>query len=150
MLVSDGSLSFVIFLYADGGIQWTTGDASGGADGLGGTPALAGVNAGDGDRQFNVSESLTDDIINISTTSNIGVPGVWIFQVNGGELSMAPIYGNLLCGILCYCAEQSQARLYVSIHEHIIYAIHANWLGVLQLVCTILSNRTYTHGRQCH
>ena len=91
MLVSDGSLSFVIFLYADGGIQWPTG--------LRGTPALAGVNAGDGDRHFSVSGSLTDDIINISTTSNIGVKGVWIFQVNG-ELSRAPIDGILLCSML--------------------------------------------------
>ena len=42
------SSSFAIFLYPQDGINWTTGDASGGKDGLGGTPAQAGINAGDG------------------------------------------------------------------------------------------------------
>ena len=28
--------------------------------------------------------SLTSDIINIARTSNIGIPGVWIFQVGHG------------------------------------------------------------------
>jgi len=39
----------VSFLYADGEIQWTTGDASGGSGGLGGISALAGFNTGTGD-----------------------------------------------------------------------------------------------------
>ena len=90
MLVTDGSLSFAIFLYGE--IQWTAGDSE---KIHGGTPALVGVNAGDDNRQFNVSESLTSDIINITTTSNIGVPGVWIFQVNGEEISTAPINGTI-------------------------------------------------------
>lgn len=71
-----------MFLYADGEIQWTTGDASGGANGMGGTPAQVGFNAGDGVNYAAVPESRTADIINITTTSNIGIPGVWAFQVN--------------------------------------------------------------------
>ena len=73
--------SFVSFLYADGEIQWTTGDASGGSGGLGGTPASAGFNAGDG-IHFTIPGSLSDDIINITDTSNVGIPGVWMFQIN--------------------------------------------------------------------
>ena len=45
-MATNGVNSFVIFLYADGEIQWTTGDASGGTGGLGGTPAQVGFNAG--------------------------------------------------------------------------------------------------------
>ena len=82
MLVTDGSQSFVMFLYADGLIQWTTGDSSGGNNGVGGTPAQVGFNAGDGINFATVSESRAAEIINIDTTSNIGVPGVWVFQVN--------------------------------------------------------------------
>ena len=73
--------SFVIFLYADGEIQWTTGDDSNGTDGLGGTEALAGINAGDGVNHITIPGSLTPSIINITQTSNIGIPGIWIFQV---------------------------------------------------------------------
>ena len=87
VLVTDGSLSFVIFLYGE--IQWPAAS--------GGNPALVGVNAGDGIHQLNVSESLTPDIINITTTNNIGVPGVWIFQLNGDDISMDTVIGNLYC-----------------------------------------------------
>ena len=82
VLATDGLQSFAIFLYADGEIQWTTGDASGGSNGLGGTPAQVGFNAGDGVNYAAVPASRTADIINIASTSNVGTPGVWIFQIN--------------------------------------------------------------------
>ena len=41
-----------------------------------------GFNAGDGLRFASVPGSRTDDIINVDTTSNVGVPGVWIFRVD--------------------------------------------------------------------
>ena len=77
--------TFVIFLYADGLIQWTTGRASGGSDGLGGTQALAGINAGDGVNSVTIPGSLTHSIIDIAQTSNVGVPGIWIFRVDKVE-----------------------------------------------------------------
>ena len=86
MLATDGLLSFVIFLYADGKIQWTTGDASGGTNGFGGTPAQVGFDAGDGIRYFAVPSSQTDEIINIADTSNVGIPGMWIFRIDGQEV----------------------------------------------------------------
>ena len=86
VLATDGLLSFVIFLYADGEIQWTTGDASEGTDGLGGTPAQVGFDAGDGIRYFAVPSSQTDEIINIADTSNVGIPGMWIFRIDGQEV----------------------------------------------------------------
>ena len=86
VLATDGLLSFVIFLYADGEIQWTTGEASGGTNGLGGIPAQVGFDAGDGIRYFAVPGSQTDEIINIASTSNVGIPGMWIFRIDGQEV----------------------------------------------------------------
>ena len=77
-----------MLLYADGRVQWTTGDDSGGTNGLGGTEALAGINIGDGINSITIPGSLTPDIINITQTSNVGIPGTWMFKV--GE-------GNVLC-----------------------------------------------------
>jgi len=62
-------------------IQWTTGDLSDGNRGLGGDEAVAGINAGDGVNFVTINGSSTPDIINIDRSSNIGRPGVWMFQV---------------------------------------------------------------------
>ena len=86
VLVTDEVTSFVIFNYADGQIRWTTGTASGGVNGTGGTEAQVGFNAGDGVRFFSVPGSQTPDIINIDTTSNVGVAGVWVFRVDTDEM----------------------------------------------------------------
>ena len=76
--------SFVIFLYADGEIQWTTGDFDDGFNGLNGTEALAGINAGDGVNHITIPGSLTPSIIDIADTSNVDIPGVWMFKVGEG------------------------------------------------------------------
>ena len=73
--------SFVIFLYNDGGIQWTTGDDSGGSNGLGGIQATAGISAGNSIDYVMIPGSRTSSIINIDKTSNVGIPGLWIFKV---------------------------------------------------------------------
>ena len=89
ILVTDGRLSFAIFHYVRGGIQWTTGDASDGVNGVGGTPAQVGFNAGDGIRFASVPGSRTSDIINIDEQSNVFRPGVFIYQVDGDSVSPA-------------------------------------------------------------
>ena len=71
-------------MYADERIEWTTGDNSGGRNGLAGIEALAGINAGDRINYFSVPGSQTPEIINITRTSNVGIPGVWIFKVGEG------------------------------------------------------------------
>ena len=76
--------SFAIFLYAHRGIQWTTGDDSGGYKGLGGSEALVGINAGDGVNSITIPGSLTSSIISITKTSNVGIPGLWMFKVGEG------------------------------------------------------------------
>ena len=66
-------------------MKWTTGDASGGINGLGGNAAHVGYDAGDGEWFENVPGSGTASIINITRTSNVGVNGVWAFQLNDAE-----------------------------------------------------------------
>ena len=60
-----------MFVYAD--IEWTSSAG-----------ALAGINAGDGVNHVTIPGSRTSSILNIEETSNVGVPGVWIFRVGGG------------------------------------------------------------------
>ena len=81
VLASDGQYSFVTFLYPRGGIQWTTGDDNGGMNGLGGTPAVIGFNAGDWYWYYTLRGSRTHDVINIGEGSNTMIPGVYIYQV---------------------------------------------------------------------
>ena len=75
-------------MYADGGIQWTTGDASGGVKGFRGTPAQAGFDSGNLVDFTVINGSFTHDIINIDKISNVNVPGMFVFQVNGKKLGI--------------------------------------------------------------
>ena len=70
-------------MYAGGRMQWTTGDNSGGYNGLSGTEALAGFNAGNRINYFAIPGSRTSSIINIISTTNVGIPGTWMFKVGG-------------------------------------------------------------------
>lgn len=65
-------------------LEWTTGNASGGSNGLGGTPAQMGYDAGDGKNFYRHADSGTANILALTTTSNVGEPGVWRFEVRGG------------------------------------------------------------------
>ncbi len=83
-LIDQGFGNFDIeFRYQD--LQWTTGDASGGSGGLGGTPARAGFSAGD---MVNFSElSASGDqaaMLDLINQSNVGDPGRFVFEVFNG------------------------------------------------------------------
>ena len=73
-------------MYADKRIQWTTGDASGGTNGFGGNEAVAGIDSGDGVNFISLPGSYNSSIINITQTSNVGIPGTWIFKINQGSI----------------------------------------------------------------
>lgn len=67
--------------------DWTTGDASGGAGGFGGTPAQAGFDAGDFTNFVEIPGSRMSDInTRLCTDSNVGQPGVWRFQIRSGAV----------------------------------------------------------------
>jgi len=82
VLATSGVESFVIFLYANERIQWTTGDFNGGVNGVGGAEAIAGINAGDGVNFVTIPGSRTPRIITVYQTSNVGIPGIWIVKVD--------------------------------------------------------------------
>ena len=88
MLATDGMETYAIFLYADGEIQWTTGDGilDGGTNGLGGNTAQIGFNKGDGVNFGIIPISGTSDVGNIATTSNFGEDGVYVFKISDSTI----------------------------------------------------------------
>lgn len=83
VLLNEGGGNFDIqYRYAD--IQWTTGDASGGSGGVGGTPARAGYSAGDGVNYYELPQSGNQSAL-LSLPTSTGPTGV-AFQVNDGEV----------------------------------------------------------------
>lgn len=75
-------------MYPDKEIQWTTGDADGGTNGLGGKPAQVGFNQGDGKTSSSIPISGTNNIANIESTSNVGVNGVYIFKISDKNIEV--------------------------------------------------------------
>ncbi|MDY0054910.1 MAG: nidogen-like domain-containing protein [Methyloversatilis sp.] len=69
-------------------LEWTTGDASDGANGLGGIPAQAGYDAGDGVNFLTLPGSRTGDVLNLQNTTNVagGEAGLWSFAIRNGQL----------------------------------------------------------------
>ncbi|MFN9933886.1 MAG: nidogen-like domain-containing protein [Cyanobacteriota bacterium] len=62
-------------------LSWTTGSASGGSGGLGGTPAVAGYDAGDDENFFMLPGSRTGAVLDVQNSSNVSAetPGLWQF-----------------------------------------------------------------------
>jgi len=83
VLATDGNESYVIFLYAHEEIQWSIDK-----DPFTRFHALAGISAGDGINFNTIPESQTIEITNIDKKSNVGIPGVWMFQAGK---SMLPV-----------------------------------------------------------
>ena len=75
----------IIIRYGD--LNWTTGDASGGSGGLGGTVARAGVNSGNATFQFEMPGSGNQEaMLALDTSSNCDRAGVWRFSVHNGTI----------------------------------------------------------------
>ena len=72
--------TYMILLYQS--IEWTTGDASGGNDGLGGIPASAGASSGSGDGSVTLQGSGTSSVLQLPTLTNNGEPGVFVFRID--------------------------------------------------------------------
>ena len=81
----------IVFRYQS--IQWTTGDASGGTNGLGGTPAHAGWTAGNGTNYYELPQSGNQSaLLSLSgTPGNTGTNGLWVFEVRNGAINVGDI-----------------------------------------------------------
>lgn len=69
-------------------LEWTTGNASGGTDGLGGTPAQAGFDAGDNTNSFTLPGSFTSNVLELQNQTNVsgGENGLWVFSIREGSV----------------------------------------------------------------
>jgi hypothetical protein len=85
-LLDQDELWRVQFRYAR--CEWTTGSASGGEGGFGGSPAQAGFDAGDRAVYEILPGSGTRAVLRLCDTSNVGVPGVWEFDIYRGRPQM--------------------------------------------------------------
>ena len=74
-----------------GRLEWTTGGASGGSGGLGGTPASAGITAGNGGEFDALPGSRTAAVLNLVNNSNVDSPGVYRWVMAEGSI---PKCGN--------------------------------------------------------
>lgn len=75
----------IVIRYGD--LNWTTGDASGGSGGHGGTVARAGVNSGNAAFQYEMPGSGTEAaMLSLNATSNCDRAGVWRFSVHNGTI----------------------------------------------------------------
>ncbi|MBL8703623.1 MAG: VCBS domain-containing protein, partial [Rhodospirillales bacterium] len=86
-LIDRGNGDFdIVFRYES--INWTTGDASDGEGGLGGTPARAGYTAGNGEDYYELPGSGNQNaMLGLDqATGNTGEVGVFVFQVRNGEV----------------------------------------------------------------
>ena len=70
----------MILLYQT--IEWTTGDASEGTDGIGGISACAGASSGSGDGSVTLQGSGTSSVLQLSNMTNNEEPGVFVFRID--------------------------------------------------------------------
>ena len=76
MVASDSRQSFIIFNYNR--LQWTTGDASRGRNGFGGTSARAGINGGYGVNAITLYRSGSRSLMYKTRDTNCGLNGVFV------------------------------------------------------------------------
>ena len=93
-LVGTGGGNFdIMFRYE--AVNWTTGSASGGTNGLGGTVARAGYSNGAGAWQELAQSGNQDQMLALDTTAgNAGSVGLYRFSVNSGTAASETITGT--------------------------------------------------------
>ncbi|SFQ13623.1 beta strand repeat-containing protein, partial [Pseudomonas borbori] len=115
-LVGTGNGNFdVIFRYES--INWTTGSASGGTDGLGGTVARAGYSTGDGTSWYELPQSGDQSaILDLEQTlGNTGVAGYYRFGITSGTTGNDNMRGT-----------SANDSLYGSSGDDVIYGLAGN------------------------
>ena len=82
VLAMDGQRSFALFLYLDDGIGWPNESLD--------RSVVSGYDAGDGINYCIYPLPLSIEIGDIEETSNVGVDGLYIIQVDGGKYFNIP------------------------------------------------------------
>ena len=91
-------MTSICLIYPEDLIEWTTGDGDGGMGGLGGDPADVGLMAPASlsNNSFFLPDSNTSDIVDIESTTNVMLDGLWIFRADGEAVSFPGSYMLLL------------------------------------------------------
>ena len=79
-----------------GNLEWTTGDASGGTNGVGGQAAFAGFTGGANGAPQTLIGSGTAEVLTLNQRSNIGISGKWFFTFREGSAPGTEINNPLL------------------------------------------------------
>ena len=121
----------MIFVYDD--IQWAEY----------GYEAVAGMNAGDGVNYITIPGSETSSILNITETSNVGVPGVWIFNFNidGGTTLL---YSCICAYAYCYIHTYIHMYMHTCIHSYLHTHVHIH-----KHTYTYIHTYIHTHIAMC-
>ena len=82
-VATNGDQSFVALLYADEMIEWMTGDADGGMNGLGGDRADVGLVSELPTNSFFLPASNTSAVLMLDSMSNVDLDGFWVFRTDG-------------------------------------------------------------------
>ena len=89
VVASNSHQSFIIFNYNR--LQWTTGDASRGRNGFGGTSARAGINGGYGVNAITLFGSGSRSLMHKTRDTNCGLNGVFVLAPSRtGKYSTIP------------------------------------------------------------
>ena len=101
LIDSGNGNGFIVFRYE--AVNWTTGNFSGGTNGLGGNVARAGFNTGTGTVIELPQSGIESEILGLPRTNpNVGLnsnaPGVFVFEVINGQISLANVTGDSLAG----------------------------------------------------
>ena len=87
VIASSGNESYVIYIYADGFVQWI--NSNGGVNDLGGV-STASVGYNSADIPYTLPGSGTCSIIHVTSRSNVGIPGMFVFSLEDSR----PVFGN--------------------------------------------------------
>eukprot|EP00731_Ephydatia_muelleri_P021654 Em0014g245a len=116
VLLTNGTLSFSIFIYPPSGIQWITSDRDEGANGFGAEATIVGFVNDTGHPDL-LPGSGRSSMRLLSVMSNVNMSGVWVFRIDraiAGPLMNECAVGYLYCdqnadcidrqhGFLCVC-----------------------------------------------
>ena len=103
VLATNGTVSYAMFLYVDGHMQWTAYDT----DTKG--QATMGFESEKRSNTFYTSDADKDHVNDIDLTSNSGTPGLWIFMDDGLQILQPTTgiyymqYKSLMCFISLLC-----------------------------------------------
>ena len=121
-------------------IQWTTGDSDGGVGGLGGDPADVGLVSEDPDASYFLGISNTSEVVDIESTGNFEVSGLWVFRA---DQSFIIFPGTCCCYLACVAKNCSVVAVAVTFVFVVVVSV-AVVVAMLLLLLPFAGNDNFT------